>query len=165
MIWWDYRNGIWRLIGSLCFSGRWDLPWRISGHQHQHCDRPDDHGGIPAGEVHQTRSSRTEIRPGERLDILWCVCLCVYRGSRWVWSRRGTRPGVWSRCVAGPTPSRSWTPVTPSTTTTPSSSPGKTLVPQVCKVVYSLGRGLCRVTDLSPSSSSLGWLQHSHAAR
>lgn len=48
----------------------------------------------------------------------------------------GTHLAAWSRCVAGHTLSSAGTPATQSTTTTWSSSPARTLGPQVRKVLY-----------------------------
>lgn len=39
---------------SRSVSGRWNIPWRVSGDQHQHCYRPYDYAGIPSGKVHTT---------------------------------------------------------------------------------------------------------------
>lgn len=60
--------------------------------------------------------------------------VCFFSPSAWL--SVVTHLAAWSRCVDGPTRSSGATRSTLSTMTMPSSSQGKILVPQVCKVLY-----------------------------
>lgn len=74
------------------------------------------------------------------------------------WSNVATRRAAWSRCADGPTRSSGTTPTTPSTTTTPSSSQGKTLAPQVCKVLDLLSIEACADWVLVSASVAMNWV-------